>query len=149
MKSLNDYILEKILISKDSKFDKSYINDLEEDFLSITELENDKIYTDIFKKWLSDNNIKEVYCIINTNGKKHYNSVSAKNIPIKYSDIIEDIFNNSKSNTFNMLYKTYAIQMYELKFPEVSSCPLLMVRIYDTDNFQLFYITFLEGNGKI
>ena len=149
MKSLNDYILEKILISKDSKFTKSYINDLEEDFLSITELENDKIYTDIFKKWLSDNNIKEVYCIINTNGKKHYNSVSAKNIPIKYSDIIEDIFNNSKSNTFNMLYKTYAIQMYELKFPEVSSCPLLMVRIYDTDNFQLFYITFLEGNGKI
>ena len=149
MKSLNDYILEKILISKDSKFTKSYINDLEEDFLSITELENDKTYTDIFKKWLSDNNIKEVYCIINTNGKKHYNSVSAKNIPIKYSDIIEDIFNNSKSNTFNMLYKTYAIQMYELKFPEVSSCPLLMVRIYDTDNFQLFYITFLEGNGKI
>ena len=149
MKSLNDYILEKILISKDSKFDKSYINDLEKDFLSITELENDKIYTDIFKKWLYDNNIKEVYCIINTNGKKYYNSVSAKNIPIKYSDIIKDIFNNSKSNTFNMLYKTYAIQMYELKFPEVSSCPLLMVRIYDTDNFQLFYITFLEGNGKI
>ena len=70
MKSLNDYILEKILINKDSKFDKSYINELEEDFLSITELENDKIYTDIFKKWLSYNNIKEVYCIINTNGKK-------------------------------------------------------------------------------
>ena len=39
--------------------------------------------------------------------------------------------------------------MYELKCPEVSSCPLLMVRIYDTDNFELFYITFLEGNGKI
>ena len=65
MKSLNDYILEKILINKDSKFNKSYINELEEDFLSITELENDKTYTDIFKKWLSDNNIKEVYCIIN------------------------------------------------------------------------------------
>lgn len=32
MKSLNDYILEKILINKDSKFDKSYINELEEDF---------------------------------------------------------------------------------------------------------------------
>ena len=149
MKSLNDYILEKILINKYSKFDKSYINELEKDFLSITELENDKIYTDIFKKWLSDNNIKEVYCIINTNGKKYYNSVSTKNIPVKYSDIIKDIFNNSKSNTFNMLYKTYAIQMYELKCPEVSSHPVLMVRIYDTDNFQLFYITFLEGNGKI
>ena len=49
MKSLNDYILEKILINKDSKFDKSYINELEEDFLSITELENDKIYTDNFQ----------------------------------------------------------------------------------------------------
>ena len=49
MKSLNDYILEKILISKDSKFDKSYINDLEKDFLSITELENDKTYN-IFRR---------------------------------------------------------------------------------------------------
>lgn len=47
MKSLNDYILEKILINKDSKFAKSY-NELEEDFLSITELENDKTY-DIFR----------------------------------------------------------------------------------------------------
>ena len=149
MKSLNDYILEKILINKDSKFDKSYINELEEDFLSITELENDKTYTDIFKKWLSDNNIKEVYCIINTNGKKHYNSVSSKNIPVKYSDIIKDIFNYLKSNKFNTLYKTYGIQMYELECPEVSSHPVLMVRIYDTENFQLFYITFLKWDGKI
>ena len=81
--------------------------------------------------------------------KKYYNSVSTKNIPVNYSDIIKDIFNNLKSNKFNTLYKTYGIQMYELKCPEVSSCPLLMVRIYDTDNFELFYITFLEWDGKI
>lgn len=145
MKTLSNYITEKILINKDSKFTNSYIDELIEDFVSITELGNNRKYIDIFKQWLSDNKISEVYCIIDNEYKNYYDKAVTKHISVKYSDIIKDTFNNSKSHKFNMLFNTYGAQMYELNYPEFDS-PLLMVRIYDPE---IFYITFLEGDGKI